>query len=78
MTATQLYLAIGIPAALFMLNFLGLMAGFFWQGKRFDDTKDVFRSDLLRVEGVLTSKIDGLAVRVKALEDEIHSPLVKR
>jgi hypothetical protein len=84
-TDTQLYLAIGIPSALFMLNFLGVLAGFFWQGKRFDDMskrfddmRDMFRSDLARVEGVLTAKIDGLSVRVKALEDEIHSPLVKR
>jgi hypothetical protein len=36
------------------------------------------RSDLDRVEGVLTVKIDALAVRVKALEDAIHSPLVKK
>jgi len=36
------------------------------------------RSDILRVEGVLGSKIDVLAARVKSLEDEIHSPLVKR
>ena len=32
---------------------------------------------LLRVEGVLTVKIDALSVRVKALEDAIHSPLIK-
>jgi hypothetical protein len=30
------------------------------------------------VEGVLGAKIDGLTVRVKALEDEIHSPLLKQ
>jgi hypothetical protein len=36
------------------------------------------RSGLLRIEGFLSAKIDALTVRVKALEDEMHSPLVKR
>jgi hypothetical protein len=36
------------------------------------------RSDIQRIEGVLGTKIDALTVRVKALEDEIHSPLVKQ
>jgi hypothetical protein len=36
------------------------------------------RSGIQRIEGVLGAKIDALGVRVKALEDEIHSPLVKR
>ncbi len=36
------------------------------------------RSGLLRIEGVLGAKIDALTVRVKALEDEMLSPLVKR
>ena len=31
-------------------------------------------SELKRIEDVLTGRIDGLAVRVKALEDAIHSP----
>ncbi len=35
-------------------------------------------SELKRVEGVLGVKIDALTMRVKSLEDEIHSPLVKR
>jgi hypothetical protein len=38
----------------------------------------VLTSELKRVEGVLGAKIDGLDARVKALEDEIRSPLVKR
>ncbi len=36
------------------------------------------RSEMQRVEGVLGVKLDGLAVRLKALEDEVHSPLVKQ
>ena len=84
MTDTQLYLAIGIPSALFMLNSLWVISSVFWQSKRFDDLKDLIRSeivglrsDLARIEGVLNAKMDGLTVRVKAL-DEIHSPLVNR
>jgi len=38
----------------------------------------VLTSEMKRVEGVLGGKIDGLDMRVKALEDEIRSPLVKR
>lgn len=38
----------------------------------------ILRSELQRVEGVLSAKLDGLTVRVKALEDEVHSPLVKQ
>jgi hypothetical protein len=33
---------------------------------------------LARVEATLGTKIDALTMRVKSLEDEIHSPLVKR
>jgi hypothetical protein len=36
------------------------------------------KAELKRIDGVLGAKLDGLTVRVKALEDEIHSPLVKR
>jgi hypothetical protein len=89
MRDAQLYLAIGIPSALFALNFLAVLATGFWQAKRFDDMKELFRSDIQRVEGTLSSelkrvegvlggKIDGFTLRVKALEDEIHSPLVKK
>jgi hypothetical protein len=77
MTDTQLYLAIGIPSALFALNFIGVLASAYWQVKRFEDMKDMFKSDIKRVEGVLSAKIDGLSDRVRDLEDEIHSPLVK-
>ena len=107
MTDAQLYLAIGIPSALFALNFLAVLATGFWQAKRFDDMKEMFRaeissvrselradnaslrsdlqrveatltSELKRVEGVLSAKIDGLDVRVKALEHEVRAPLVKQ
>jgi hypothetical protein len=35
------------------------------------------RSELQRVEGVLTAKLETLSTRVKALEDQGHSALVK-
>ncbi len=38
----------------------------------------VLRSDIQRIEGVLSAKLDALIARVKALEDEVHSPLVKQ
>ena len=69
LTGVQLYLAIGIPSALFALNFVGVLAAAFWQAKRFDDMKDAFKSEIGRVEGVLGTKIDSLSMRVKALED---------
>ena len=78
LTVTQLYFAIGIPSALFGLNFLGVRAAAFWQAKRFDDMKDLVRSEIGRVEGVLGAKVDALAVPRQAIEDEIHSPLVKQ
>jgi len=37
MSDARLYLAIGIPVALFALNSLAMLAGFFWQGMRYDD-----------------------------------------
>ena len=40
--------------------------------------EDGIRAELGRVEGVLTAKLEALTARVKALEDELHSPLVKR
>jgi hypothetical protein len=57
-TDVQLYLAIGIPSGLFALNFISVLAAAFWQAKRFDDMKDVFKSAIGRVEGVLSAKID--------------------
>ncbi len=82
MTKNQLYFAIGIPSCLFALNFLAIRASAFWQvkrfedlskrfddmSKRFDDMKDWVRSEISRVAGVLGAKIDGLTLRVKALE----------
>jgi hypothetical protein len=40
--------------------------------------EDGFKTELRRVEGVLSAKIDTLTARVKALEDEVRAPLVKR
>jgi hypothetical protein len=51
-------LAIGIPSALFALNFLGVLAAAFWQNKRFDDLKDLFRAELGRVGGEL-GRVEG-------------------
>jgi hypothetical protein len=47
-TDTQLYLAVGIPSALFALNFTAILAAALWQARRFDDLKDVFRSEIGR------------------------------
>ncbi len=74
------------PASLIVFGYL---AAAFWQNKRFDDMKDWFKAEIGRVEGelkaevkrtdgVLGAKLDGLTVRVKALEDEIRSPQLKR
>jgi hypothetical protein len=74
------------PAAVIVF---GYIIAAYWQAKRFEDLKDmlvakidklegVVNAKIDKVEGVLSAKIDGLSVRVKALEDEIHSPLVKR
>ena len=69
MTDLQLDLAIGMPGALFALNFLAVLAGFFWQSKRFDDLEKVISAKfetqtqmLLRVEGIMDA-------RLKHLED---------
>jgi hypothetical protein len=77
-TDLQLYLAIGVPSALFALNFGAILAAAFWQAKRFDDMKDLFQSEIGRAEGVLSAKIDGRSEHVKAPEYEKRSPLVKR
>ena len=53
---TQLYLAVGIPSALFALNFTAILAAALWQARRFDDLKDVFRSEMGRVEGILRNE----------------------
>ncbi len=39
--------------------------------------EDSLKSELQRVEGVLTAKIDGLSTRVKALEDQGRATLVR-
>jgi hypothetical protein len=62
MTDTRLYLAIGVPilfnAAMFTM-FSSMM------NKRFDDMRDLWRSELHRVEEVLDA-------RLKHIEEERH------
>jgi hypothetical protein len=80
MTDQQLYLAIGIPGALFALNFLAVLAGFFWQAKRFDDLAARFESRFTSMEKVMDAKFEAqtqgllrvegvLDARLKHLED---------
>lgn len=60
MTNTQLYLAIGIPiitnAAMLLLMFTAL-------NRRMDDLKELWRSELHRVEGVLDARLKHLEER---------------
>ena len=44
---------------------------------RMDGLEASLKAALQRVEGVLSARIDTLSVRVKSLEDQVHSPLVK-
>jgi hypothetical protein len=44
MSDRQFYLAVGIPSALFALNFIGVLAAAFWQSKRFEDMRDSLRA----------------------------------
>ncbi len=65
LTDTQLYMAIGIPSALFARNFLGVLAAAFWQNKRFDDLEDWFKAEL---ERVCSRRRDTLAAGETALK----------
>ena len=60
-TNVQLYLAIGIPI-LFNASLVGLMMMFMNSkfeaiDKRFDDTRDLWRAELRRVEEVLDARL---------------------
>jgi hypothetical protein len=60
-TNLQLYLAIGIPAALNAV-LIGLLmayinAKFDGVNRRFDDMRDLWRAELHRVEGVLDARL---------------------
>jgi hypothetical protein len=60
-TNVQLYLAIGIPAALNAV-LIGLLmayinAKFDGVNRRFDDMRDLWRAELHRVEGVLDARL---------------------
>lgn len=57
-----------------MTGLCGEMGGLKADIQRVEST---LTSELKRVEGVLGAKIDGLTVRVKALADAHHAPLVK-
>lgn len=61
MTNTQLYLAIGIPM-LFNTFLTTALIGFLWahMDRRFEDLKDVWRSELRRVEEILDARLKHL------------------
>ena len=44
---------------------------------RMDALESSFKSELQRAEGVLAARIDTLTARMKSLENQVHSPLVK-
>ncbi len=69
MTDTQLYLAIGVPvvsnAIMFLLFSTMLNARFADINHRFDDMRELWRTELRRVEEVLDA-------RLKHIEEERH------
>ncbi len=62
MNETQLYLAIGVPI---LSN--AILVGFLWShmNTRFDDMREMWRSELRRVEEVLDARLKHLEERVK-------------
>lgn len=60
MNNTQLYIAIGVPMAFNALMFSMLV---FHINTRFDDTKDLWRAELHRVEEVLDARLKHLEAR---------------
>jgi hypothetical protein len=63
----QLYIAVGIPV-LFNVTMIGLLiahinAKFQAVNTRFDDMRDLWRSELHRVEGVLDARLNHLEER---------------
>ena len=67
MTNEQLYLAVGIPL-LFNATLIGVLiahmnAKFQAVNTRFDDMRDLWRSELHRVEGVLDARLNHLEER---------------
>jgi hypothetical protein len=66
-TNLQLYLAIGVPL-LFNASLVGLMMMFMNSkfaaiDKRFDDTRDLWRAELRRVEEVLDARLKHIEER---------------
>jgi nitrogen fixation-related uncharacterized protein len=60
-TNAQLYLAIGVPIIVNAL-FNTILIGFFWShiNTRFDDMKDLWRSELRRVEEIFDARLKHL------------------
>jgi len=71
MTNAQLYLAIGLPivvntalvVAVYTLLSSRMMSGFDAINTRFDDMRDLWRAELLRVEGVLDARLKHMEER---------------
>ncbi len=67
MTNEQLYLAVGIPAAmnavLFTVMMFYLSSRFEAVNRRFDDMRDLWRAELRRVEEVLDARLKHLEER---------------
>lgn len=79
LTVVQLWaLVAGGPIAMILTVLVGILVNNAVTGAKIDKIEGIVRAELQRVEGVLTAKLDTLTARVKALEDEIHSPLVKQ
>ena len=78
MTNEQLYIAIGIPSALFTVNLLVLLGGFFWQNKRFEDMRLWIDAKLETVNvrlDAIERRLDVLETRVSKLEEQGNSLL---
>jgi hypothetical protein len=75
-TDTQLYFAIGIPSALFALNFLAVLATGFWQAKRFDDMKELFKAEINSVRAEVNSvrsEVNSVRAEVSGIRSELRS-----
>lgn len=66
MTETQLYLAIGVPSLLVMLNFVGTLIAILWQARALE------RSIGIRFDGV-GARVDSLNARIDALKEIMNA-----
>jgi hypothetical protein len=86
LTIVQLWaLVAGGPVAMILTVLVGILVNNAVTAAKFDKMEGVLKAEIKRlerevqrVEGILSVKLDTLSARVKALEDEVHSPLVKR